>query len=761
MPTLATTRQLASAQAQFRRDAVVLFRDVAARISGTLLAYTNADGVIPPAQEQRVRGDVGALVSDLFTARSSSSVYSDGRAPFAADGTTPLASYPRLLNEALARGIAGVVAQHYKQIQTAAPPSVWRWLQQARPPQVREQVNVGDWGRAVARYNAPHTWVDPAGYRLSDRIWNTSTATRNRIDRMVTEAIRTGRPSTDLARELEQFLIPGRARIRTRRPYGQDASFDAMRLARTEIGRAYADMQRAAATANPYVTGMDWALSASHPRIDICDDLATIGMSGERIRDPYPVDEAPIPIESSHPQCVTPGQLIQTKRGTIPIENIRVNDLVLTHEGRYRRVLSVWHQKHSGVVYQITTPLGKLEVTGNHPLYLSGQWVDAALAKVGDNLLYASGGILGNSFVSDTNHAPSLLGNEFITDAILFNGLRFIVTFPIALNDDLSAGQSEVNEIISELTLPFKRDIGNAQGGGHLALIGREIPLEHGNKAGIINALDSGDFLRDFRAFGGVVVAAKIPPLHSQYQTSSRGFAAGAIIIIPMDSDSLTDRAHLDIAEPEQVTQRPVGYPQAASDFWRAKLLLNIQFIQDFLSGALELGFKPQCVILDGGQIVRIDVTPIDALHQFTTNGAVVLHDNLLSLSPDMEWGAGSGLPVVNGLARPIQALRNYTTITDIKEVPYVGNVYNMTVEEDSSYTVNGACVHNCICDVRPYTGPIGDINEELRAMINDGAIAEPSPASPLLFLELLVGAWFARQVWRWWGDYVSVGSVA
>jgi hypothetical protein len=56
----------------------------------------------------------------------------------------------------------------------------------------------------------------------------------------------------------------------------------------------------ASSNANPFVTGIDWALSASHPRIDICDSLATIGMGGGRLKEPYP--KGSVPSYPAHPQ---------------------------------------------------------------------------------------------------------------------------------------------------------------------------------------------------------------------------------------------------------------------------------------------------------------------------------------------------------------------------------------------------------------------------------------------------------------------------
>jgi hypothetical protein len=129
---------------------------------------------------------------------------------------------------------------------------------------VREQGDVFT-PNPLAGYDPPHLWVDPNGYRLSDRIWRTAGATRRKVDAFLEDGIAQGRGSLKLSRDLERFLHPGRQLVRTKTPYGTDASYDAMRLARTEISRGAAQAHETAARANPFVSGLRWKLSPQHP----------------------------------------------------------------------------------------------------------------------------------------------------------------------------------------------------------------------------------------------------------------------------------------------------------------------------------------------------------------------------------------------------------------------------------------------------------------------------------------------------------------
>ncbi|MFA4972963.1 MAG: hypothetical protein WC683_10135 [bacterium] len=301
------------------REGAALFQPATARLAQLLARFADRNDLIPPQSVTPLRQLAGDAISALFVAPTPFSPYPDGRAPYTPGTAEPLAPFARLLNGLIAQSVAALIRGHQTQMARTLPPLTYRWLTSARTPAelpIAEQTptSVGEAPAYFAtrllnqayltQYRPFHEWVDPSGYRLSDRIWRTGAAVRDKADRYLTDSIGRNTPALQMSRDLEQFLLPTRANLRTRRPYGTNASFDAMRLARTELIHAYSTAQQLAATTNPFVTGMDWALSAAHPRVDICDDIATIGMSGERLRPPYPVESCPIPVQASHPQCL-------------------------------------------------------------------------------------------------------------------------------------------------------------------------------------------------------------------------------------------------------------------------------------------------------------------------------------------------------------------------------------------------------------------------------------------------------------------------
>lgn len=304
MSKIAVQRHLTKARAGARRDIASMFQGAADEIRRELARLgTGENGQIPPQQRQAVLVLVGDIVSRLF-------VGPDGRRAYADEyGAEPLAPYPRILSKWLVEVQAQVVMSHAKYVrrQLQNDPELLTWLERRQPQRMFEVDTVPNpifYPNPLALYEAAHRWVDPNGYRLSDRIWRGSQRTRDKIDRVLNTAIREGWSATRLADALESYLLPGRKGRRTNRPYDLDASYDAIRLAWTEIGRAHTQAARLAGLANPYVTGEDWALSASHPRVDICDTHATIGMGGGRIKPAYPKGQGPIPFANSHPRCL-------------------------------------------------------------------------------------------------------------------------------------------------------------------------------------------------------------------------------------------------------------------------------------------------------------------------------------------------------------------------------------------------------------------------------------------------------------------------
>jgi len=294
------TKALPIAQKGFREGYKAILRPAAEQIGAVLQRYAGADGAIDPRRERQVLSATGQIIDRVF-------VGSDGRHAYAEDEATPLSPFARLINIWVASVTVKAVYNQRNWMKRHVPEDVYNWLSRAkRPAIVRETIDVSARANPVfapnvlAKYDPLHLWVDPNGYRLSDRIWRTGVDTRTRLDAMLAEQIRNGNSAFNISKKSEQFMLPGRAALRTDKPYGKDASYNGMRLGRTEITRAHGGATLISGELNPYVTGTDWVLSGSHPKLDACDQLATVDASGNRRKDPYPIGQ--FPAYPSHPQ---------------------------------------------------------------------------------------------------------------------------------------------------------------------------------------------------------------------------------------------------------------------------------------------------------------------------------------------------------------------------------------------------------------------------------------------------------------------------
>lgn len=79
---------------------------------------------------------------------------------------------------------------------------------------------------------------------------------------------------------------------------------------------------------------------------------------------------APLP---AHANCLTPDTKVQTIRGLIPIKDVMLGDMVLTHKGRYREVIDLHENLHEDKIYKIDD----CGLTGNHPILTPEGWVTA------------------------------------------------------------------------------------------------------------------------------------------------------------------------------------------------------------------------------------------------------------------------------------------------------------------------------------------------------------------------------------------------
>jgi hypothetical protein len=222
------------------------------------------------------------------------------------DGVRPQSPFMTTVVSGITGAITIQAERQISIINRYASDVVKDWLTGARLFGQREmfggRINVAEQGGAGRPiwYDPFHLFVNPNGYRLSDNGWRSALQMRSAIDNLLDQGIRAGTSAVKLGDQLEPYLWPEAARVRTKTPYGSDGSYWARRLSRTEItaaaGRSYIN----ASLANPFIEGTKWNLSQSHPCCDICDELAAGGENGDGV---YPKDAVPQYPAHPHELC--------------------------------------------------------------------------------------------------------------------------------------------------------------------------------------------------------------------------------------------------------------------------------------------------------------------------------------------------------------------------------------------------------------------------------------------------------------------------
>lgn len=128
------------------------------------------------------------------------------------------------------------------------------------------------------------------GIPLSTAVYYTQALAQGWVDRRVRNGLVLGKSAKEIAKDVRDLIRPDTA---------GGVSYAAMRLARTEINNAFHTENITRQEDKPWVTGMRWHLSRSHPEPDECDALVGVHAKGAIPGKP-------------HPQCfcyVTPEQI--------------------------------------------------------------------------------------------------------------------------------------------------------------------------------------------------------------------------------------------------------------------------------------------------------------------------------------------------------------------------------------------------------------------------------------------------------------------
>jgi hypothetical protein len=187
----------------------------------------------------------------------------------------------------LGRSLRSGVGTAVEQAATAADSVLWRYLAQhgVDIPALRAAY------LAQAKMGIPAALAKSAnGIPLARSVYRTQQLASGMVDRKVTQGLLLGMNAKAIAKSVKDIIRPEVA---------GGVSYAAHRLARTEINNAYKTSQEQRHGSDPWVKGMRWNLSRSHPRPDECNENADEDRHGlgEGV---FPIGHRP----RSHPNCL-------------------------------------------------------------------------------------------------------------------------------------------------------------------------------------------------------------------------------------------------------------------------------------------------------------------------------------------------------------------------------------------------------------------------------------------------------------------------
>lgn len=125
------------------------------------------------------------------------------------------------------------------------------------------------------------------------------------------------------------------------------------------------------------VSGYQYSAILDDRTSDICR-----GLHGKKFK----VGTEPIP--PMHFNALLEGTLIETSRGNVKIEDIKVGDLVVTHEDNFKKVYDVMSKFEDKYYFEIELQNGKkIEITGEHPVLCERGWIRADELTLDDDII--------------------------------------------------------------------------------------------------------------------------------------------------------------------------------------------------------------------------------------------------------------------------------------------------------------------------------------------------------------------------------------
>lgn len=504
------------------------------------------------------------------------------------------------------------------------------------------------------------------GLMLSDRVWRCGESARQSVTTIIEDAVARGQSAKTTARLVQQYMQPNiwtAHKLETRRRLGvsKDVSYQAMRLARTEMNNAFLEGMVAANQHSPGYRGIYWRLSPQHAIFDICTDMSNDLSHGEPGF--YPKGEEPV---RPHPQCVLGGTVVSGPR-----------------------VVGSATRWYEGEIVEMQTASGhNLAVTPNHPILTPQGWVAAGQLNIGGYIVCRSG---------EQGDAPLLA-------AALHDPDDYQVP---SLVEDVARSLGEAQGMATARVPTTAKDFHGDGGGSEVCVIRAYGFLRDcGDTAFAEPCLKSPFLLRDPERTGLAGLGKPTPMLKGM--GNAFGSCMGSLGVAPVIlGGKLCVNQGLGFLEraagnPVRFENAPYGLSFDAVPLRQglfrdaAQIGLNEPVSIRRLPGALGVGKRHNLHLRSGRN-------PLSAQH--SENG-IAGTESVPSRESLRRFAGKVALDQIAGITRLPR---------------FAGHVYNLQTT-DGWYVANGIITHNCMCAPVPAYIPPREMVANLRQWRNDPA---------------------------------------
>lgn len=418
--------------------------------------------------------------------------------------------------------------------------------------------------------------------------------------------------------------------------------------------------------------------------------------------------------------CVAPGAITMTRRGPIAIEHVRVGDEVLTHKGRWRKVAETMVRHHIGPALTIKpTGMPAFTLTPEHPVWASGAKHDCIrrtnrVIPKGDWSFRRADEIRqgplaqGDFFFVPQASAPIDPYFHDLAEYVIMRKLKWGARWQVSAKSVTWSGTKKRiprwPEVDGDLAVLIGLYLAEGSIGGKrhvvtFALHSRELHLRRFICRTMKRYFAAKSRTRDGTGRG--VVVSSWSNLAARFFSE---FGKGETKGVPWDIwHVLPQSARMKIARGWLMGDGcyTVIYGRARVSGVSISRTILAQVQQAFVGA----GHLPTM-----GTFLKAGPRPFDGKPSTCRNSwRIVLSQRdthaLLDRMSDLErkhWGSFGTSEKRKGVTdrTNTRLLRTdggfLTRATKIEKVQYDGPVYNMHVEEDESYTVEGVAVHNC-----------------------------------------------------------------